>query len=594
MPLRLTQWLAHRRAVPLLLAFGVLLALSTLQIGFFTDDYALLAYLEGAVPKRGSPLQLYDFARADPADIHALVTRGPFPWWTDPELKLRFFRPLSSALFAVDHALFGHAPLGYHVHAVLWYALFLAGAVSLFHLVAPRPLRSWSLLVFVLGAAHSEPVGWLSSRHLLVASVPALWGLVAHVAYREHGFRPGRWLAVAGLLLGLMGGEAALGVAVLWMSYEWLGAPESRAPRERLAEVAVPGGIVIAYLLAYKLGNFGSARNAAYFEPLSDPTRFAVAMLQRVPIMLGEMVFAVPSAFSVVFSPVPFVVVGAVAVVAALGLSYAAWSAVPANERRAVRWLGAGAVASLLISVGGFPGSRLLLVPSIGGSLVLGTILCYGWAKLQSRSGLLALRRAGWLALFVTHVVLAPLAFLASSHMLGKLGAQIAEIDASLDGVLPGPRLLPATRPHVFLIASDPLAGIYVGAARALRAPGTASGWSMLSMAHATHDIRRVDDRTIVIETDRPMLRGAYDAVFRDMARAPLHAGQRFELDEATVTVLTASEGYPSSIEVRFGAPLEDDRYRLLAWQDGRLAPLRVAVGQHVVIPWTPGPTGFF
>ena len=64
--------------------------------------------------------------------------------------------------------------------------------------------------------------------------------------------------------------------------------------------------------------------------------------------------------------------------------------------------------------------------------------------------------------------------------------------------------------------------------------------------------------------------------------------------DGATVTVLAESEGYPSKIEVRFRAPLEDERYRLLAWQDGRLAPLRIAIGDHVAIPWTAGPTGFF
>ena len=51
--------------------------------------------------------------------------------------------------------------------------------------------------------------------------------------------------------------------------------------RARLARLAIPGGIVIAYLVAYKLGDFGSARNAAYIEPLSDSVRFVGAMLAR-------------------------------------------------------------------------------------------------------------------------------------------------------------------------------------------------------------------------------------------------------------------------------------------------------------------------
>src|SRR4051812_992692 len=121
MPSPLSRWLSHRRSTALIFALGVLLGLSTLQIGFFTDDYPFVAYLDGAVPSRAAALGLYDFARADPANIQELVQHGPYPWWTDPELKLRFFRPLSSGLLALDHALFGHAPLGYHVHAVLWY-----------------------------------------------------------------------------------------------------------------------------------------------------------------------------------------------------------------------------------------------------------------------------------------------------------------------------------------------------------------------------------------------------------------------------------------------------------------------------------------
>ena len=90
------------------------------------------------------------------------------------------------------------------------------------------------------------------------------------------------------------------------------------------------------------------------------------------------------------------------------------------------------------------------------------------------------------------------------------------------------------------------------------------------------------------------MLHGAFEGVFGDPRQAPLTAGHRVELEEATVTVLSAQDGFPNSIEVRFIASLEDDRFRLLAWQEGKLLPLRVAIGDHTVIPWSPGPTGFF
>jgi len=586
----LTRVLGHRRSSERIAALGCVLALATLPIGFFTDDYPFIARLDGQGPKPPTVFGLYDFVGGDASETYALIRRGPFPWWTALDLKLRLWRPLSSALFALDHALFGHAPLGYHVHAFFLYSLFVAGVALLFHLAVPASLRGFCLLVFALNAAHSEPVGWLSSRHLLIAGVPSLWGLVAHVAFRERGFRPGRWLAPLGLFVGLLGGEAALGLAMLWIAYELTGAHRKGALGLDVRRLAVPVGMVSAYLLVYKLADYGSAHNAAYFEPLSDPRRFAAACGQRIPILLGEMLLGIPSAFVVAFDAAPFIVLGLLATIGAATLLVAVYREVDGNAKRAIRWLALGALGSIVLSAGGFPGSRLLLVPSIGGSAIVGAILGQGWHGATSTS-VAFMRRMGWGILFAIHVVLAPVMFLASSAMLAKIGARTAQIDASLDGVLPASGT--ATAPSVFLIASDPVAGIYVGAARAVRAPGTFTGWSVLSMARATHDIERPDDRTLVIRTDRPMLQGAFDGVFRDPARSPFAPGDRVDLDEATVTVLSSEKGYPTAIEVRFVAPLEDERFRIIAWQAGRLLPLRVAIGDHVVIPWTKGPTGF-
>jgi hypothetical protein len=581
------------RTLALIVVLGILLGATTLGAGFYADDYTFLADLEIPAPKSVSIFSLYDFSHGR-ADTSVLVPRGPFPWWTDPNLKLRFFRPLSSALFGLDHALFGHSPFGYRVHALIWFALFFAGAVALFRLVFAPPLLYVSALLFVLNSAHSEPLAWLASRNLLISGTPALWGLVAHVTYRERGFRAGRWLAPLGLTVGLLGGEAALGVAVFWVAYELWGRstrPESRATWR---DVWSPHAITFGYHLAYKLGDYGAAHSAAYFEPLSDPMGFLAAAVQRIPLMLGESLFGVPSTLATVFPPAPFVAIGLVATVLVAVLLRSVWNAVPETERRAVRWLALGALASLGISVGGFPGPRLLLVPSLGTTAVLATILCHGWRKLDLGFAAVVTRRSAWILLFLVHVVAAPIWFVVSSTMLSKLGQQIDQIDASLDGVLPAPGSAPAKAPNVFVIASDPLANLYVGAAHAVRLPGSFSGFNALSMTHATHDVQRIDDRTLLIETDRPMLRGAFEGVFSDPREAPWKVGSRVALEEATVTVRAVDDGFPTSIEVKFAAPLEDDRFCLLAWQSGKLLPLRVPIGDHVVIPWTPGPTGFF
>src|SRR5262249_7708484 len=137
------------------------------------------------------------------------VARGPMPWWNDPLSKVDMFRPLSSLLFAADHALFPRDALVPHLHSLLWFAALLVAARSLYARI-PNPLvAGLALLLFAVDDAHWQPLGWLSNRHGVVATAPVLFGIVAHVRFREEGFRPGLPLSLVGYAVGLLGGEAA-------------------------------------------------------------------------------------------------------------------------------------------------------------------------------------------------------------------------------------------------------------------------------------------------------------------------------------------------------------------------------------------------
>src|SRR5262249_42881788 len=147
-----------------------------------------------------------------PGAIHGLVQRGPYPWWTLPELKLAFWRPLSSALETLDHHLFGRNAVGYHVHSVVWYLALVAICGALLRRALQGALGVLALLLFAVDDAHILPAGWIANRNALVAVAPALAGLWAHLEWREAGRAWARPLSLVGLALGLTGGEAALGV----------------------------------------------------------------------------------------------------------------------------------------------------------------------------------------------------------------------------------------------------------------------------------------------------------------------------------------------------------------------------------------------
>ena len=43
----------------------------------------------------GTPSDLFRFAGGDVEHLRRMMDQGPYPWWTLPELKLVFWRPLS-------------------------------------------------------------------------------------------------------------------------------------------------------------------------------------------------------------------------------------------------------------------------------------------------------------------------------------------------------------------------------------------------------------------------------------------------------------------------------------------------------------------
>src|SRR4051794_3284408 len=217
--------LEHPRAFVAIVALAALLALPTLGIGFYSDDWMFLAIFERALPLFGSRFDLYHFASGGPGVIREQVRLGMLPWWTDPDIKIHFFRPLSSALLSLDHALFGLHAVGYHVHAVLWFVLLVAVVGLFFRTVLPRSMAALGLLLFAADGTHAEPLAWLADRHMVVAGVLALAPLALYIRHREAS-RSGltssgasRFLLAAGFAVALMAGEAALGAVAYWLSY---------------------------------------------------------------------------------------------------------------------------------------------------------------------------------------------------------------------------------------------------------------------------------------------------------------------------------------------------------------------------------------
>lgn len=137
MALRTLRWLLRARPLTVVLV-ALVLALPSLAVGFFADDWLFIDALEHRFAWNAPFWDLYRFPPGPPWAVESWIANGRFPWWTAPGLFVHLLRPLSSVLFAFDLALFGRHDWLWHVHALLWYAALLLAASALFRTLFSR------------------------------------------------------------------------------------------------------------------------------------------------------------------------------------------------------------------------------------------------------------------------------------------------------------------------------------------------------------------------------------------------------------------------------------------------------------------------
>jgi hypothetical protein len=588
--------MSPRRAHLGLVLLGLVLVLPSVGAGFFADDYLQIAQLEGWSANPVGPLDLYSFVPPGRAKVAALVDRGA-PYFIAPNLKLRFFRPLSSALMALDHRLFGRQPLGYHVHTLLWYVALLAVVGALLRRAAPRSLALLAFLVFCLDDGHALSVTFIAARYAVISCILVWLGLGAHLRWRVHGWRPGAALAP---LLGALGLAASeMGLAALAYLVAWEICERRPGWRRALAPTVL---LVAGYLAVYRLTGAGARGSGAYLDPFGDPQAFLRELPARVLLLFGNLILRTPIdlAFFDDRLRAPLIAVGgAAAVVVALWLPRAL-RRLPADDAARVRWLGLGAAGALCAGTPGTLGDRLLFAAGLGGAVVVAALLRDAWQLFRAQRARLlagmALVSLGLPNLAIAAIALpAKTAFFAKSFAGYRRLAREAEIAApvparvvviALDDLFPLHLL--AARAVEQGRTPDELGPIARGEGGALAGPDSLGrlGSGVLSMAAAEQRLRRTAADTLELSSvDATLFDGAWPSVFR--ARSlPLPRGSVVRTAYMTATVLNDRGGRPTRVSFQFTRPLDDPSLVLLTFRDGGLRRLTIPpVGTVIELP---------
>ena len=326
--------LAGTRGYLLGMAVAFVVALSALGFGLFVDDYMFIASLEGQNPI-GSPFDLYVFGTGDAELNRPLIQDGPYPWFGDLAFKAHFCRPLSCALMALDHKLFGHFALAYNAHSALWYVFLAFAALLVFRRILPPAVGVLALLLFVVDESHVLPAVWWSNRHSLIAVGMGCLGIAAHLRWREDNWRFGLPLSLLAYVVALSAAEMGLCMLAYVLAYEVFGRRDEI--RQRFLSVLPAALLAIGYLLFYRAGGYGAQFSDIYIDPVGDPVAFLTAAPGRFAMLMGAQFFMLPVEAVVIRSELEpyFIIIGCVELLLLALILYKLWPRFEEKERQA-------------------------------------------------------------------------------------------------------------------------------------------------------------------------------------------------------------------------------------------------------------------
>lgn len=573
---RIVDWLRPfllSRRLPLFLAaLATVLAIPSLWGGWVADDHhhrLRLTTEHNFLTPLGSPTDLFRFADASEEQNHKLMDIGIWPWWTLPNLKAAFWRPITSWTHWLDYRVWPDNPVPMHAHSILWLAALAGAAALLFRrMLGVTLVAGLAALLYAIDDARAMPVGFLSNRNALISGVFGICAIIVHDRWRRDGWRAGAILSPCLFAVGLLSAEAGIGAAGYLIAYALF---LERGPwRSRLFSLVPYLAVIVAWRTAWSMLGYGIWGIGIYVDPLLNPLRFLVELPPKMlALLLGQFLLPPSEVYLLAADQglqLYYVVFVAVAAMLVLRAIY-----------RRVRWdatmkfWACGMLFSLIPACSAFPADRMLTFAGLGAFALISGVLVDGVTP----------GRKFRKTLLVVHLGIAPLLLAVRSWMpVGPPGLlEKIQIPPTFDQSIEEQSLVVVTAP-VSLLASWLPEQCILG-----RHPAPAHTRVLAPYFSGTVEVRRPDERTLLIHPRRGFLNQIADIICRD-PNVPMALGQRVELTGMTAEVMTLTDdGRPDQVAFRFDVPLEDGSLRWLNWNGTEFAPYTPpAVGGTVVL----------
>ena len=563
-------------------AIAILLVFGAVHNGLDGDDYYHRAVMNGSdrfqAQLRG-PQSMFRFLPGDVKLARQSMDLGLLPWWTDPRIKAEFFQLLTVQTHILDYWLWPDRPELMHAQSLVWFALLVFLAAKFYRrILGPTWMAGVAALLFAVEDGHGTPVGWICNRNVLLAASFGIGCLIAHDTWRREGKRWAFWAAILLWVSSLCSKEEGISTSAYLFAYAlWL---DDSTLWKRFLTLVPYGVVLVVWRIVRDSLGYGVEHLGVYIDPITDPSRYVMALVERFPIFLfGQ--WGLPSDISVTMnrllgSPLWWT---AVVYVGLLGLLF-----LPVLRRdRMSRFFATGMLLSVIPVSATFPSDRLLMFAGLGAFGLLVRFWCAVFSADGPRPQGRSWRRVAVpvaLLLVLLHVILAPilLPLRATAPTGPRWFTERLYLRVPFDKAIEGQDLVVVNPPSVMHANYSLLLYEHEGlpSPRALRA--LAPGFRRVT-------VRRIDERTLEIEPSEGFLKFFLDRLFRN-EKNTLKLGQEVQVARMTAKVLSLTEdGRPAKVAFRFETALEDGSLRWLRFHKGNFVPWKPpAAGEEEVL----------
>ncbi len=560
---------SNAKIIAILVVSAFLLISPSLWLGLQLDDYFHWGLINNkhevlALGTPGSLFGLFSFLDGNPQRVLDLADLGLVPWWTLPEIKYAFWRPLTELTHWVDYQFWPRWPVLMHLHSGVYYLLLLLISFRLYRRFQPgHKAWLWASWFLALSYVNGVPVAWLANRNAVLATLFLVLALGFHHQWRSNAQLKSFWLALLCFILGLFSGELAVSTGAYLLAYA-LFLDEGRI-RQRFNSLVPYMLVGLSWLVVRNQLGYGASGSDHYLDPLNQPLLFIQSMAVRFFDLFSGLFWIVPPELATSLPPQRTLIY----LVLAAGLLALIWPLLQ-KDKYARFWL-AAACLSLVPIAATLPHSRLLLAANIGVCALLGLLVTIKHHPLVVLGGL---RRQAFrifipVVLFL-HLFISGLLLPVEAFSMKWIGDQLVNKGALSESL----ELAPLEEGTLVLI-NPPLSSAagYVNGVRSYYGRPLPKQTWLLASGLEPLVLTVTSPVTIEISSERGLFQSEQEGVLRS-SLVPFSIGDVVNLKGLAITVLAVNNGIPTKAEYRFKHSIYDyGGYYFYHWVGTQVKP---------------------